>query len=520
MGAQGLYAQNPGPQAQQDTSQKRIQIIYAEQLSFEKRGDLIVQKLIGQVALRQDSTYFYCDSAYNFDSENRFEAYSRVKVVMADSIQLTGDELHYDATTRVAEVYDNITLTDSTLVLMTDRLTYYRDEAYGKFAEGGTLKDTTNTLTSVYGYYFPRQDMAYFKEDVYLTNPDYELEADSLGYQTETRVAIFLAPTLIKSDRGEMQTSSGSYDTRNKLVHLTSRSIVKDSSYTLTADTLDYNDSTKIGIALGNVVVEQADSSLKVLGQRGIFNRIRKESTITEDAVAIQWMDEDTLYMFADTLYTIEDSAGARTFKAYPKVSFFMLDIQGRADSLVYLYDDSVLYLYTDPVIWSAENQLTGDTIEIYLQDEQADSMWVGKNGFLISEEDTVGFNQIKGKEIRANFADNKLSRMHIIGNSESIYFSKNEEGKYEGMNQALSQEIKIFLKDNQAEKIVFIAQPEGKFYPMYEILFKENRLEGMKWRIEERPTKPPLGTDGLPLPRSSKPEQPEPPTVAKDEAE
>lgn len=481
----------------------KVEIVNTDILNFEKRDEVSIKKLIGNVHLIQDSTIFLCDSAYHFETENRLEAYSQVRVIMSDSVQLTGERLEYDMNTRIAEVYDNIELINGNTRLITDRLTYYREETYGYYSEGGTLKDTANTLSSIYGYYYPNQELAYFKEEVILVNPDYILETDTLGYNTETRVASFLSPTLITSDRGEIQTNKGYYDTLNEKIRLYNRASVADSSYTLFADSLDYNSDTELGLAFGEVIVKQADSSLMVIGEFGRFNRSTNESFITDNAVAIQFMQEDTLFMFADTLYSLEDSFGNRTFKAYNNLSFFMGEMQGVADSLVYQYADSNIILYQDPVIWSDQSQITGDTIFVQMKYNQPDSMWIGKNGFMVSKEDTVGFNQVKGKEIQAKFKDNALVRLHVIGNSESIYFSKNDEGNYEGMNQALSQEMIIMLRDNTAYRIIFLANPEGTFKPIYEVLFQENKLENMKWRINERPLQPPLDEEGIPSPRT-----------------
>ena len=172
-----------------------------------------------------------------------------------------------------------------------------------------------------------------------------------------------------------------------------------------------------------------------------------------------------------------------------------MNDMQGRADSLVYMFDDSMIYMYQKPVLWADESQITGDSIIIWMKDSKIDSMWVGANAFLASKEDTVGFNQIKGKEMRAKFVDNKLYRLHVIGNSESIYFAKNEDDTtnvfYEGMNQALAQEMFMYFEENEIQRIVFVSKPEGTFYPFFEVVFKENKLEGLLWRGEERPEKP-----------------------------
>lgn len=495
-----------GPEEEEVDSTRRVKILHSDFLSYIKEGEEGIQKLIGDVQLQQDSTYFYCDSAYFYENSNRLEAFDNVQVDMPDSVTMICDRLDYDATERIAEAYDNVEFTDQNSILYTDHLTFYRNENYGVYPDSGRLVDDDNVLTSLTGYYYPDIDMAYFKKNVKLVSPDYILETDTLGYNTETGVATFLAPTVITNSDGIIYTSNGNYDTEAKKVNLFDRSTVKDTTYSLAGDTLYYDDERNLGIALGNVLIRQEDSTLEIRGQYGEFKRDRDESMVTDDPVAIQFLDDDTLYVFADTLFTFMDTTivGAdtlakRIFRAYKDVRFFMNDIQGRADSMVYLFDDSLMYLYQKPVLWSNINQLTGDTIVIQMRNSQADSMWVGRNGFLVSEEDTIGFNQIKGKELQAKFRDNQLVRLHVIGNSESIYFTKNEEDDYEGMNKSLSQEMIIFLKDNEAKKIVFIASPTGEFFPLHEVIFKENKLEGMPWRITEKPIKPKLEFETVP---------------------
>ncbi|MEO1448717.1 MAG: OstA-like protein, partial [Bacteroidota bacterium] len=296
-------------QADEDTAQStRLKIINADFLTFQKRDDLPVQKLIGRVQMQQDSTYFFCDSAYLYDNENRAEAFGRVRVEMSDSVFLFADRMEYEGETRIAEVFNNITLTDQQSVLTTDRLTYYRNEEYGYYQEGGTLEDGESTLKSIFGYYYPNQDRATFRKDVTLVHPDYTLSTDTLDYNTEIKVAHFVTQTFIDSKDGKIETSRGNYDTENSRVNLYARSIVRDSSYTLTADTLYYIDKDNLGLAFGDVRVLQEDSTLEIRGQFGRFNRETDESMLTGEAVAIQKFDEDTLYIFADTLFATKET--------------------------------------------------------------------------------------------------------------------------------------------------------------------------------------------------------------------
>ena len=548
------------------TESRRVKILHADYLTFTKKEDEAIQKLIGKVRMQQYSTLFYCDSAYFYEDKNLVEAFNHVRVVMSDGVILTGDKLTYEGDEKIAKVREKVKLEDGDMTLTTDRITYYRNEKYGYYDGGGTLNDQDNTLTSQYGYYYSEEDMAYFKNAVRLENPDYILETDTLGYNTDTEEAFFLTYTTIVSDDGDIETTRGRYDTKNEFIYLVERSTVRDSTYTLISDTLIYADSTDLGRAWGNVVIEQ-DTSLTILGEYGEFKRRTEESFITEDAVAIQTMEDDTLYMLADTLFyykekrlippadfaiqdsipsvppdsvlsdsmmvdsalvmtvdtipsglalpdsmalvdQMQDSIGligpppldtleVTIFRAHYNVIFFMNDMQGKADSLVYFYDDSLINLFDDPVLWSEANQLTGDTIKVWMRNNQVDSMWVGADGFLVSEEDSVCFNQIKGKELRVKFKNNELKRMHVVGNSESIYYARDDSDtvnvSYTGVNEASSQQMMMYFADNEPVKIVFLSKPEGTFRPFYEVVGKPNQLDGMQWRINEKPENPRL---------------------------
>lgn len=484
----GLWAQ---------TDKKKVEIINADELLYERDGDKELQRFIGNVHLYHDSTDFYCKKAIYYASENRLKAFDDVKVLMPNGAELICDRLDYDTRTLVVKAYNNVELEHQETLLETDRLTFYRKQNYGKYIEGGKLTDKNDVLTSDQGYYYPDDRMAYFKKDVILVSPKYELFTDTLGYDLKSRKAVFITETRIKSDDGEITTTEGYYDAANDEIHLSERSQVVDEEYTLEGDSLYYDKDNNYGLAQGNVIIRERKGGLVITGDYGRFNRKTDESMITDNALAIQEFDEDTLYVIADTLYSLkergEDSTATdkKLFKAFNNVSLYMSDMQGRADSMVYRYSDSMIVLYHNPVLWSDESQLTGDTIFIWLRKGKIDSMWVGQEGFLVSKEDTVGFNQIKGKELHANFANNKIRRLHVVGNSESLYFIKEDSAKYQGMNQAICQDMYIYFKDNAAEKIIFKEQPSGKFFPMHEVLQQENKLEGMTWRIEERPEKP-----------------------------
>ena len=98
----------------------------------------------------------------------------------------------------------------------------------------------------------------------------------------EQKIAQFVTKTLIDSKDGEIETTEETYHTESSEVSLYQRSIVRDSSFTLTADTLFYNDDANLGKAQGRVLIQQDDSTLELRGNYGQFNRQTDESWLTK----------------------------------------------------------------------------------------------------------------------------------------------------------------------------------------------------------------------------------------------
>ncbi|HHG85206.1 MAG TPA: hypothetical protein ENJ82_10715 [Bacteroidetes bacterium] len=119
------------------------------------------------------------------------------------------------------------------------------------------------------------------------------------------------------------------------------------------------------------------------------------------------------------------------------------------------------------------------------------DTMSIPLDAFIISEEDSIGYNQIKGRSMQAKFRENKLHKMWLNGNSESIYFTKDDQDKYLGMNKATCSDMYITFENNKPSTILFKKNPEGSFSPMHLVLFEENKLDGFIWRKAERPVYP-----------------------------
>jgi hypothetical protein len=109
--------------------------------------------------------------------------------------------------------------------------------------------------------------------------------------------------------------------------------------------------------------------------------------------------------------------------------------------------------------------------------------------GFIANTEgDSTKFNQVRGKFMTGYFKNNTLERLFADGNSESVYFLKEEDGSYSGMNRSVSSRIKILFGKNSLNDIYFIKKPEMVYNPMDKIEKDKELLDGFIWKPKDRP--------------------------------
>jgi len=85
-------------------------------------------------------------------------------------------------------------------------------------------------------------------------------------------------------------------------------------------------------------------------------------------------------------------------------------------------------------------------------------------------------------------FLKKELRRVYVNGNAQTVYYPKEEDGTYIGMNRTLSSNIIIYLKNSELKKITDIKKSEGKMHPLDQIPEEEKILEGFNLRFSERP--------------------------------
>lgn len=452
-----------------------------------------VERVIDNVVFVQNTTTIYCDSAWFYRTKNMVEAFGRVRIVEGDSITITARHLEYDGNTKFAKLRNNVVFTKlATAKLYTDFLDYNRISNEAKYYNGGRLVDSINTLVSRKGYYDATSNFASFKKEVKVTNPDYVMTSDSTRYNSRSKVIYFVAEThVVDKDTNTFIYQSGTYNTIERTFN-SSAGFGKSQSYTIKGDRFFLDDVNKISKVRGNVEMASLEEKMTIYGQSSdTYNN--NYAKIYDRAYIAKVTDEgDTLFIRADTLVSIDDvNPKKKRLLAYHNVKIFKKDLQGIADSLEYRSADSTLYFYKNPVLWTDENQMTADSISMLIEKNTISKIFMNVNSFVISQDTSQNFNQIKGRKMIADFRTGKLNRVFVNGNGESIYFAVDEKtGALTGMNNVVCSNIIIRFKEGKVNTISFIRQPDGNFVPPHELEEENKKLTDFKWFAELRPAR------------------------------
>ncbi|HEY4150686.1 MAG TPA: OstA-like protein [Chitinophagaceae bacterium] len=509
-------AQSKTPPPPKDTAAPSFFIIDAsDRLRFQKLDSVTdLNIVVGHVIMHQGTTKFYCDSAVVNNHQKIMQAFGNVHINDNDSVQTYSQYLIYHTDTKIAELSKAVTMTDGKGTLTTEALQYDSKTKTGTYTTGGKIVNGKTVITSKEATYYSELKDVYFKKDVKMKDPAYDLYADSLLYNTDTQVATFITKThIIDSTGANIVTSDGNYNMKTKKANFGKHSIVKDGKgVTVTGDDIYTDDS--ITIIRGHGVYVDSAQKVSVLANYMIADKRTNTFLATQHPLMIIEQDKDSIYVASDTMFSAravdlrdsnyrdlpkdtlsstvvinpKDSADLRFFQCYHHVRIFSDSLQAVCDSLFYTARDSVFRLYTNPIVWANKSQVTGDTIFLYTKNKKADRMYVFYDGMAINLSDSGQYNQMSGRTINAYFVDGNIDHMRAKGSAQSVYYAKDEHDAMIGVNNATADIIDMKYDDRKLHQVIYRSDVQGTMYPLSQLPEEKKTLRNFKWMDDKRP--------------------------------
>ncbi len=472
---------------QQLNAQKitKIELRSADKLKYLKNYKGGAQRLLGNVQFFHEGTTLNCDSAYLYEN-NTLEAYSHILIRKGDSLSIVGDNLKYDGNTKIAQLTGNVICIEKDMTLTTSVLTYDVGNSVASYYNGGTIVNKNNTLTSTNGYYYSASKSICFKYKVKLVNPEYVMLSDTLCYNTVSRVATFLGPTTITSKQNKLYCEYGWYDTQNEISRLKHNAVITTDKNILKGDSIYYDRKKGYGKAKGNVTIIDTTQKLTITGDFAEHYELVGKSVVTGHTLYAQQLRKDTLFLTADTLYSI-NKKDSTFLRAYHNIKIYSKDLQGIADSLTYNTSDSIMVLHKMPVLWNGENQLSAKKINVLLGNKSVKQIELKNNAFVISKAAEGYYSQLKGQEINGFFKNDTINFIEILSNAQASYYMKDKK-RITALNKITCESIRIFLVKNEISKVTFIKQPKAEIIPIKDVVPSEHVLKGFVNHESKRP--------------------------------
>lgn len=496
------------------TQEQEIEIRKAGSFQLDQDNfpgaNILTRSATEQVHLVHQGMDVWSDKAFFYKAENRFNAIGNVRVQQGDSLVLTSKLVNYDGNRKLAVAKENVILDNIDMLLETDTLYFDRiaDKAY--YPTSGTVYDSLTTITSKRGTYISESKKYQFENQVVITNPDFSITSARMDFYTESKHAFFYGKTTIIGEDYVVRCKQGFYDTERKLGFFKKEASVDYDNRNIMGDSIYFDDEKQYAAATQNIRITDTINNTFLTGNYGQVFKAQDSAMVTHRAVAINLVEQDSIFIHADTLIATGPPE-KRILRGFHDVRIFKEDLSGKSDSIHFnqkngrarlirqpMSDKELQFLTPqeiadrNPILWSDESQMTGDEIHLIIDMEREvlDSLLIYNNAFII-EQDTLdlnNFNQIKGLQLKGKFNGRSLETVDVVQNTEMVYYLYDDDTlDLVGIDKAICSALRLTFVDSAIDKVTFFTNPDGVVYPPEELPENTRQMLGFSWRENER---------------------------------
>ena len=458
----------------------------------------------------------------------------------------------YDSKNKTFTFVENVNMFTDSIFVKTSNLVYESDLSLATFGAGTNAWKEENMLSSEKGWYDSGKELFLFSDTVHVMSEEQEGWCDSLFFNKLTsdiemlgnaqvsdttrnvyalagrieymdslsKVTLTRSPAVIS----RMDEENGAVDTvylgAQKLVYMTRPKFEVDSmTVVLAGQRLEAMNVDPVGeyrkkaAEAAAKAMEQAvenDPNLaakKAAAEKKAAEAAARKAATEKKAQAKQALDTlsrpDSLktidsLMVSDSLHVMDSMAVVEPAKDSTKIGFleaikdvriYKKDMQIVCDSLLYSDLDSLARMFKEPMIWQeGVRQYSADSVSVLVRDGAMDKASLMSEAFIVIEEDSTHYNQIKGMEMLAFFDDKGgLERFDVLGGASALFYIE-ENGVYATVNKTDSKMLSATFADGELQRIHYYDQPKNDGYPKVQLSDEERKLKGYNWQPQRRP--------------------------------
>jgi lipopolysaccharide export system protein LptA len=490
--------------------------IYSDSLHYHTDREFTV--FLGSTNIWHKDGFLSCESGW-YDKPRNYFHFSKKAYVLSKKQEMWADSIFYDRSIEKSTLYGNIQLLDTTRsVLAFGDEGYFENEsretwlmrnpsiAYYEVDEEG--KSDTLFLRADTLHFLRIPNPALYPKDS-VTSDGLRVTSDTLN-SYELQVTSYVSDSLSNVsdtlDNYELRiTNYEEFDEVNdeldNIPKLDSIPKVEEIPILVAQDSLKVQDSPKVQELPEIQDLPTVQDSLEVRNLLEVQDSIMVQSLLEVlDSLEVQYLfavqdlsaPQDSLLFpsplqqAGDTLASAIDSV-LQYFFAYRNVRIFRSDAQGTCDSLVYFLNDSLGLMYHNPVLWNDGNQISADSMRFITKHEELYRAEFLSSAFIASEEDSIRFNQIKGRDMYGYFRDNELYLLDVKANVQTVFYMT-EEDIITNVIIGESKNMQIYVKERKMSRIKYLDSPEITIHPLDMLSENQQQLKGLNWRDAERP--------------------------------
>lgn len=420
--------------------------------------------------------------------------------VMSDTQEGWADSLYFDRLRNDLEMYGNVQVMDTSrnVAALSERLFYVDTLSQVTLERDATIIAKTDQGGQLDTVYMAADRM------VYHTVPKCDVSGN-LIQAAEKRLADIAADPVAtyrqKNANAQGEEAGGSGDIADKAASADIDQLKIDGSALEPMDGSAAPADT-LGALLPKESMPQPDS-VSVGEGSGL-------DSVALDSVALDSFDLDSVAQdvpaapdsaaLADSLAAererfVRDSLAARDTSAVGfltatgHIRMFKSDMQARCDSLEYCDLDSLARMFLSPIVWNEGNrQYTSDSLTVSIKNQRMDKARLISNAFIIIQEDTICFDQIRGTEIMAYFdSTTVLDRFDALGGASALFYLK-ENDAFATVNKVEAKMISAGFIDGEIDRISYFDSPKNDAYPLVQLPKEERQMKGFNWQPDLRP--------------------------------
>ncbi len=343
----------------------------------------------------------------------------------------------------------------------------HADELIGKIINGETVRELKGNVSFHQGNLKVKCNYAI----QYISKNELELEGN----------------VRMQQDSLTLRSDKAVYFSNKKTANCRQNVELIEGATTIRSEYATYDVDKKIAKFSQRVTIISSKDDATITGDEADFNDKLNYMKIYPNAKLIQYIEGDG--NAKDTLaiksYLMESFNDGDLLIAKKNVLMARDKFSSSSGEIHFYKSEEIIYFYQKPILWYEENQITGDSIKIKLDNNKLQIVEVNRKAFAITPSDSNyinRLNQMTGQYLKISFVNDTIRNIIVDKNAISLYYIY-ENNIPNGVNIVTGDKLISTFKDGKIETINVKKGIEGTYLPE-KILNREKTkgfLDGFK---------------------------------------